>query len=341
MSVHGESRKVERRPIAGRRLAVLVATSCLAVAVASAIAPAAATPVLQFRLFDATDLPLGQVLWTGGKFIYVAEHTGTMKASDPQGKTMTQFAKFPQRGDEMRCAESLGPRHHWLPGLYCHTPDNRIVRVSPDGTSVAPFAALPAEAGRVSDGGIAFDNVGKFRYRLLVSSGGSTSKGGAVYAYAPNASVTKIGEYPGPGGADNILLAPRNFGTAGGQLLITIDQQRVMGRLLAMDDHGRVKLVADKLGNGINGINVIRRSPRKRPPGWAQAGYYVGDYNSGNVYFAPAAPLRGYVGDVIVSGEVRAWFWLIRPQGKTFSAQRIRTNLPTRDWSVEGTTYVP
>src|SRR5207253_10039657 len=119
----------------------------------------------------------------GHRSMYVAEHTGTIKASDARGKTLSDFTKFPQRGDEMRCAESLSVRHHWAAGLYCHTPDNRIMHVSPNGESVTLFAKLPDEAGSESDGGIAFDNVGRFGYRLLVSSGGSTSNGGSIYAF--------------------------------------------------------------------------------------------------------------------------------------------------------------
>lgn len=324
-----------------RRVALLLVVAICAAAACARVASGVAGPQLRFTLFDATGLPLGQVLWTGGKFLYVAEHTGTIKASDPLGKTVTPFASFRQGGDEMRCAESPGARHHWTSALFCHTADNRIVEVSPDGTTVTPFAELPADAGKVSDGGIAFDNVGKFGYRMLVSSGGSTSNGGTIYAYSPDGSVTRVGDYPGPGGADNIIVAPASFGSAGGSLLIAIDQTLVTGRVLAVNSRGKVTVLASNLANGVNGIEAIRQSPRTRPPGSARPGFYFGDYNSGNVYYAPAASLKPYVGDVIVSAEEHAWFWLLKPNGRGFKTQRIPTNLPTKDWSIEGTAYVP
>jgi hypothetical protein len=91
------------------------------------------------------------------------------------------FASFRQGGEEMRCATSLG-RPYWAPGIYCHMPDNRILRGSPDGAKMTLIARLPSSAGRVADGALAFDNVDLFGDRLMVASGGSLSNGGRVGA---------------------------------------------------------------------------------------------------------------------------------------------------------------
>ena len=154
--------------------------------------------------------------------------------------------------------------------------------------------------------------------------------------------MTLIGKYAGPGGADDMVIAPKRFGTAGGSVLISIDQRLVSGRVIAMDGHGVVTTLASKLANGVNPIQVIRSPPPRRAAGYAPGGFYVSDTGSKSVYFTPAAALRPYVGDVIVGGELKAWFWIIRPNAKgSFDVLRLRTNLPSRHWGIESATYVP
>ena len=313
----------------------------LALGAAAASAAAASPPTLHFRVFARTNLPLGQVLWTGRGFLYNAEDVGEMEVSDPHGANVEPYASLRQGGEEMRCATSLG-RPWWPAGIYCHTPDNRVLRFSPDGSTMTTIARLPSSAGRVSDGALAFDNVGLFAHRLLVASGGSSSNGGRVYAVAPSGRVAMVGKYPGPGGADNMLVAPKLFGSAGGSVVMSIDQRLVSGRVIAMDAHGVVTTLASKLANGVNPIQVIRSPPPRRAAGAAPAGIYFSDTYSKNVYFAPAAALRPYVGDVIVGGELKAWFWIIRPDAKgSFETIRLRTNLPSKKWGIESATYVP
>lgn len=320
-----------------RRVLLVVA---LLLSTTAATAASATEPTLRFKLFTTTNLPLGQVLWTGSDFVYTAEDVGTIETSDARGRNLEPLASFRQGGEEMRCAGSIG-RPYWPAGLYCHTPDNRILRISHDGT-MKVIARLPRSAGRISDGSIAFDNVGTFGHRLLVASGGSKSNGGRVYSVGPAGRVSLVGSYPGPGGADNIVVAPRGFGSAGGELLIAIDQRLVSGRVLAIDSHGAVTTLAENLGDGVNPIQVIRSAPRKRTSSSARPGFYFGDTHTKNVYFAPAATLRPYVGDVIVGAEMHAWFWILRPKaGGGFETLRVRTNLPSRTWSLEGAAYVP
>lgn len=324
-----------------RRLLVLTAT-VVALSLAAVVQTAwpAAGPMLAFKLFVDPNLPkLGQVVWTGRSFVYISELQGRIRSSDPLGKAVVPFASFDQGGEEMRCAPSPGGA--WLPGLFCHTADNRVMNISWDGTKVTQFAQLPPAAGRESDGGIAFDHVGKFGRRMLVSSGGSDTNGGSIYAVSNAGVVSLIGSYPGPGGADNIVVAPAKFGAVGGSVLIARDQTKVAGTVLAMNRRGGVQVLASHIGNGVNTIQVLVPQPRRRAPGSAVPGLYFGDQASGNVYFAPAAPLRRFSGDILVAGEEHAWFWVLRPQGKKFQLLRLRTNLASKQWTLEGAAYVP
>ena len=324
-----------------RRLLAVIVVLVVSVLVCVASASSAGAPPLTFRLFVNTSLPLGQVLWTGSSFVYIAQHQGYLLSSDPQGENLQRFATFAQGGDETRCAESIGAPY-WPAGLYCHTADNRILRISSDGQTISLLTRLPSSAGPVSDGAIAFDNVGRFGHRMLVASGDSTSNGGTIFAVTPKGSVTRIGSYPGPGGADNITVASTRFGTASGNVLIAVDESRASGSVIAMDSLGRTRRIASHLGNGANPIDVIRASPATRSPNAAAAGFYFGDAESGNVFMAPAAELRPYVGDIIVGCEFHSWFWIVRPtHSGGFQTLRLQSNLPSKPWALEGAAYVP
>ena len=78
------------------------------------------------------------------------------------------------------------------------------------------FATLPAPYPPAADGALAFDSVGRFGYRLVAAtgrSGGAKPAGGAVYAIGPHGGVHRVGSYAGPGGADELVIAPRQFGS--------------------------------------------------------------------------------------------------------------------------------
>ncbi len=56
--------------------------------------------------FLTSDLPLGQVVWSGSRFLYVAEGRptlGKIESSDAAGHDVKTFASFEQGGEEMRC----------------------------------------------------------------------------------------------------------------------------------------------------------------------------------------------------------------------------------------------
>src|SRR5207302_9590163 len=111
-----------------------------------------------------------------------------------------------------------------------------------------------------SDGALAFDTVGRFGYRLVAAtgrSGHSKPAGGVIYAIGPGGRVERVGTYPGPGGSDEIAIAPGSFGTAAGWALVAPDPGAHGGAIVAVSRHGRVRTLAT-LPTGPNPIAVIR-----------------------------------------------------------------------------------
>jgi len=312
----------------------------LALLVAPAATPAT-PPALHFTIFAHTDLPLGQVTWTGREFLYPSENLGRIEAANANGSSVRQWAAIDQGGEEMRC--SVPPNLYWPDGVYCHTPDNRVIRFTPDGTSFTELARVPSSAN--SDGALAFDTSGQFGYALLVATGGSASSGGDVYAIRKDGRVQTIGSYPGPGGADEIAVAPAKFGSASGWLLLSIDQDHVEGRVLAIDRKGDLTTIATGLGNGLNPIATVSLPGRGgRPAGSPASGFYIADTLSQDVIFAPAptGPDALSSSTVLVGTELTGQFWLIGPKtGGGFEVSPVTTDLPAHDWNLEGAVYVP
>jgi hypothetical protein len=316
-----------------RRLSLCVALGLLA---AAPSATPAGGPSLHFTTFVTTDLPLGQVVWSGREFLYNTENTGKIMASDATGHNFRPFASFDLGGEEMRCHPN--PTKLWPDGIYCHTPDNRILRLSVDGSSITELARLPASGN--SDGSLAFDTTGHFGYALIAATGGSASNGGQVFSIRKNGKVTLIGSYPGPGGAENAVVAPARFGRAAGSVLLAIDQDHVSGRVLAIDRRGKVQVIASGLGNGVNPIDVIEASPAQRAAGLPAPGFYAADTTSKSVFFTPAAALKPFVGSIIVGTELTAQFWIVRPTAKGFETLPVTTDLPSQAYNLEGSDYV-
>ena len=232
----------------------------------------------------------------------------------------------------------------WPAGfVYCHAPHGVVYRLAQDGTT-SVFATIP-EIDK-QDGVIAFDTLGDFGYAMLVTTGGPAGDGGTVYAFGPDASMRRVGSFPGPGGADNIELASAEFGLASRELLIAIDYDPGggtpgAGRVLATKADGTVRTLVN-LPEGINPIAVIGRGDA--PRGAAAPGLYLTDAYTKNVYFLPAAVLATrYPNAVIVGSEKTAHFWLVRPNAKGFAQLRLKSNLEAMSptWNLEGAEYVP
>ena len=250
----------------------------------AAMGAASAPKPLSFGVFAKTGLPLGESRGPGALPLRGRADRGD--SGERAGGDRSRAVREPAggvRGDALR--PSPGD-HGWAAAdVYCHAPHGGIWRVGVDGSTTA-FATLPD--ARLQDGAIAFDTAGGFGYALLAASGGSASQGGTVFAVGPAGGVAGVGAYPGPGGADNVELAPARFGSASSQLLIAIDSRSKGGRVLAMAPGGAVRTLVT-VSRGINPIVVIGRGDA--PRGAAKPGLYLTDTLSKNAYFAPAAQL--------------------------------------------------
>jgi sugar lactone lactonase YvrE len=321
------------RPL--RRLLVLAGLAALAAGAALAASPA---PTLHVQVFNDTGIKLTGIVWTGKRFLYVENTTNALFAGDAKGGPLEPFAQLPKLVEETRCAVS--PGGHGFPAgqIYCHVPDNRIFRISPDGKTVRLFASLPTT--ETSDGMLAFDTVGGFGYRLVAStgrSGSASATGGTLYTIDPAGTVQEVGSYAGPGGADGLAIAPAGFGSIAGWALLTVDAGSA-GTVVAVDPHGQTRTIA-RLPDGPNPIAVVQSGGGAAPA--AAAGLYVADTATQKVYFVSASQLAAYAGDVVVGTEIKARFWYIRPRGRGFLTRELKTDLPAGTYNLEGAEYVP
>jgi hypothetical protein len=304
-------------------------------AVATA-APATPTrPTLAFHVF-ARGLPrLNGIVWTGRRFLYVENTANTVWSAPPAGAPVRRFAKMPRLVEETRCV--LSPGAHGFPAgdVFCHLPDHKIYELTPDG-KVSLFGTLPAPYPPAGDGALAFDTVGRFGFRLLAAtgrSGAARPSGGGVFAVDPTGAVQAISGYPGPGGADELALAPTGFGSAAGDALLTVDAGKSGGALVAIDPRGITRTIA-RFPDGPNPIVVIPRhvSPRRGLPA---LGLYLTDDGTHVVYHASIAPLAGYAGDILVGSERLGRFWVVAPSRHGFTELPVRTTLGHGTHSLE------
>jgi hypothetical protein len=297
----------------------------------TAAAPGRAAPSLTFRVITKTTQKLDSLVWTGRQFLYVQNTANTVWAAPAAGRPLHKFATMPRLVEETRCI--LSPGSHGFPAgaIFCHSPDNKIYEITLDGANKTVFASLPAPYPPAADGALAFDSVGRFGYRLLAAtgrSGGLKPAGGFVYAIDASGHVQQVGSYDGPGGADELVIAPRRFGSVAGDALLPIDAGVIGGAVVAMDPSGTARRIAT-FPLGLNPIAPIPKLPSRTgrtvaPP----PGLYLNDDKTGYTYMAPAASLARYAGDVIVGTESpRALFWIIEPSGKGFAEIPLRDNL--------------
>jgi hypothetical protein len=280
------------------------------------------------------------IVWTGTGFLLVENTVNNVWSAPPAGSPLQLYASMPNLVEETRCA--LSPGTHGFPtgALFCHSPDDKIYEIGPGGSSASVFATLPAPAGTVSDGALAFDSVGKFGYQLVAATGRSgvgQPPGGVVYTIGANGAVNEVGPYSGPAGADELIIAPASFGSVGGDALLTLDAGAGGGLLVAMDPSAATRTVL-QTHDGLNPIAFIPPAASGRPS--SGAGLYVTNDTSPFLYYAPASELSRYGGDIIVGSENTAHFWAVAPHGSSFVSTRIRHSLRGGDYSLEQAVYL-
>ena len=313
----------------------IVAAAAASLAVAGVQGAVSAPPTLQFTVAATTELKLTDVVWSGTRFFYVDNTTNRVFAAGRDGVVTGLFATMPNIVEETRCVPS--PTKYGFPkgGLFCNSPDNHIYRIGPDG-AMTLFATLPET--EISDGALTFDRVGKFGHRLVAATGRSGGDGGKVFTIDSAGVVRLVGSYPGPGGAENVVIAPTTFGSQAGSALLAVDKDDKAGSLVAVSASGTATTIA-QFPDGANPLAVI--PPRLRTTGVPAAGFYVVDTFPGTVLRATAAQFMGHAGEVIVGTEVKGTMWLVAPKGAGFSATRLQTNLSAPTYNLEGAIFVP
>src|ERR1700761_9425283 len=268
---------------------VFMLAAALASCGPTAAAPGRADPrpTLTFHVIVKTRQKLDSIVWTGKQFLYVQNTANTVWAAPPAGRPLHKFAQMPRLVEETRCI--LSPGSHGFPSgaIFCHSPDNKIYEISPDGANKTVFASLPVPYPPAADGALAFDSVGRFGYQLLAAtgrSGGLKPAGGVVYAIDALGHVQQVGNYAGPGGADELVIAPRRFGSVAGDALLTVDAGASGGAVVALDPSGRTRTIAS-FPYGPNPIAAIPRLPRTtrgvRAP---RPGLYLNDDKTAYTY---------------------------------------------------------
>jgi hypothetical protein len=321
--------------VAGPGLLVLMIAGVLVGAVGEGTARAEVAPV-PVRVYAQTGVKLTDIVWTGRRFLYVANTTNTLYAAPPTGAPLTELAAMPNEVEETRCIVSPGKYGYPAGVYYCHAPDNSIYQIAQDG-SVTKIGQLPDTA--TSDGALTFDTGGAFGHMLIAATGRSgapTPAGGTVYTVSPSGATAVVASYDNPGGADEAAMAPPGFGSIGGDVLLTVDAGD-SGDVVAIDASGDVRTIA-RLPDGPNPIAVITPAPARTsfPP----PGFYVTDTNTTDVYYLAASNLDPYVGDVIVGTEVKGEFWIIRPRGQGFQTRRFSTDLTGTGLNLEAGVWI-
>jgi len=311
--------------------------ACVAVLTIALASPAAAgTPTIAFTPFAHIQPRVDGIVWTGTRFLYVENTTNVIWSAPPAGAPVTKFATLPRQVEETRCVLSTGT-HGFAPGaVFCHAPDHVLYEVSPSG-QVSVFARLPAPDSPSSDGALAFDTVGGFGHALIAATGRSgapTPSGGTVYSIDSAGRVRVVGAYHGPGGADELTVAPRQFGTAGGDVLLTVDAGNRGGRLVAVSPGGRARVIA-AFPDGPNPIVPIVRARS------ARSAFYLTDDLGHTVFRAPASPLAAFAGDILVGGEASGRLWIVRPHDSAFEVAPVTATLREKKHSLEAMIEVP
>ena len=312
----------------------------IAIVASCAFGPAGARagpPHVHVTVFAHPGMNMDSIVWTGSEFLYVVNTKNTVWSAPPAGVPISQIATMPELVEETRCV--LSPGAHGFPAgvIFCHSPDNKIYEIGLDGSTMSVFATLPAPATPVSDGALIFDTVGRFGYELVAAtgrSGAATPSGGTVYTIDASGKVKAIGGYKGPGGADEVMIAPSGFGALAGEALLTIDAGKSGGRVAAMDPSGHTRSLASFPGDGPN--SIVQIPSGTNASGTPAPGIYVTDDLTEDIYFVPASQLAAFAGDLFVATEAEGYFWALEPDGDGVRAIKLSNTLTKKGHGLEG-----
>jgi hypothetical protein len=231
----------------------------------------------------------------GGTLTPFARGAGGYQTAATAEAYLAVTSSVPVRGE--RCSFGKNAAFAIDPGAR---PQPAVIEISPQGRA-RRFASLPA--GRFLSG-IAFDNVGRFGHRLLVTaeSGGKT----AVFGIGCDGRATTVAASV-PAMEGGIAVAPATFGRFGGDL---IAQDEKTGPVYAVDPGGRAVILAR---SGLPAGGDIGVESAGFVPARAAAGYLADRLTPGNRHpgddeilrLSAAAMARAGIraGDLLVATE--------------------------------------
>jgi hypothetical protein len=301
----------------------------------------ASSPPVRATVFAHTRRDVDSVVWTGRQFLYIVLTRNTVWAAPPAGLPVRAFVAMKVLAEETRCIASPGTHGFPTGVIFCHSPDNEIYEISADGSRIRVFARLPAPYPPASDGALTFDDVGRFGYELIGAtgrSGAAKPSGGTVYTIDSSARVREVAGYEGPGGADEVMIAPTNFGPLAGDVLLTVDAGPSGGHLVAMTPSGQTRTLASFPGDGPNPILQIPETVATS--GIPAPGIYMSDDTTGDIYYVSASQLARFAGDLFVATERDGHFWIFAPDGDGVRAVAVANTLRHGGHGLEGAIYI-
>ncbi len=233
------------------------------------------------------------------------------------GAEPTPFARGPDGYSTARGPEAYIARasNEMVDGTACSFTADTVYAIEPSDTPGVIEIDAQGRARRFADlasgmspNGIAFDHVGRFGHRLLVTAAVSNRTAivaldcaGAVSTIAPNAPRLEGG----------IEVAPASFGSYGGDLIAPDEHS---GRIFAIDARGNVRTVAR---SGLpSGADVGVESVGFVPPQFdrSQAAYLSDRRSAGNPHPGTDSILR-FSGADLVKARVRPGDLVVASEG--------------------------
>jgi hypothetical protein len=183
-----------------------------------------------------------------------------------------------------------------LPGKHCSFHRNDVFVLDASGTPGVIRVTASGSALRLADlakgafpSGIAFDNVGRFGYRVLVTA--VISEKTTLYAFDCLGKPTVIA-HDSPRVEGGIVVAPRTFGKFAGDLIAADEKS---GKIFAFGPGGAVRLLAKPALPA--GADIGVESMGFVPPGFgANDAAYVADLT------APGSPTVGTESVLVLRG---------------------------------------
>ena len=277
----------------------------------------------------------------GSGFLYLPRTSARSRPPTPPARTSRPFATHSgprRRGD--RAAPCPSTRL-WPDGVYCHTPDNRIFRLARDGSSLTQLAQLPGER-QLRRRRSSSTRPAASATRCSPRRAARRRTAASVFAVRQDGRVQTIGALPRPRRRRDSITSPRRASAAPRACcLLSIDQDSVSGRVLAIDRQGApCRRSRAASGTAPTRSSSIPPRRRRRPPG-AAAGSLRAGHEHADVYFAAAPQLQALRRQVLVGTELPASFWLDPADGHGFGRGSSGDRPAAASLNLEGAAYVP